>query len=313
MRRCRQWISFRFAVQPLTQTGFRNLTAFFALALLGTSCQTASALRPQAATPQPAAPKVPQASASIPAEPLPKLRPGSTPAAESPLPSSTLPSWDRRLWDLYGSYEKGALARAAAYHEQFAPQLRLYLGKPNVTVAQAIRLMESFFRVRPNPYYVVRGAVQTPSNSSARALVEAKWEEACPREWAQDNFVCERRVRLKVHTEADEQGRIVEFNETAGPRFRYRVLADSVSGYESPHSGCDESHGASAAVELPNGTLVEATGRYIQSFGCGPCERLIQFQYEGSPYWAVLASCIRVYDEQTGPHTGGEDFLVEVE
>ena len=229
------------------------------------------------------------------------------------MPGSEPPNWDKRLWALYGSYSKGIDARALAYRQLFAPQLQQYLGKRNVSVDHAVQMMESFFRVRPNPYYVIRGSVETPSKLTARALVEAQWEEVCPSEWAQENFVCERRVRLKVHVEADESGRITQFDEAAGPRFQYRVVADSVSGYAIPHSNCDDTKGPSSEVEVPKGAIVEATGRYVQNFGCGPCERLIQFLHEGNPYWTVQASCIRVYDEKTGPHTGGEDFLLELQ
>lgn len=33
----------------------------------------------------------------------------------------------------------------------------------------------------------------------------------------------------------------------------------------------------------------------------------------GEPYWTVLTSWTREYDEETGPHTGSKDFLLELE
>ncbi|MGC4065105.1 MAG: hypothetical protein QM784_10760 [Polyangiaceae bacterium] len=235
---------------------------------------------------------------------------GATTATGS---GATARDWDRRLTQLYSSYSNGTRARAETYRQFFAPKLKRYLGMRDITLETAIQQMEVFFRTRSSPYYVVRGPVESPSSAAASASVEASWDEACPSEWAQDNFVCQLRLRLNVHATADERGQIEDFVETAGPKFRYRVEADTISGYEAPHSGCEELRGISSDVDLRKGTIVQGTGRYIQSFGCGPCERLVQFLHDGAPYWTILASCIRIYDEETGPHTGGEDFLIELD
>jgi hypothetical protein len=214
---------------------------------------------------------------------------------------------------LYGSYEKGTPARAETYRQLFAPKLKRYLGMRDITLETAIQQMETFFRTHPRPYYVLRGPVEVSSSTSASAPVEASWEEACPSEWAQENFTCKKRLRLNARMAMNVQGRIDDFVEAAGPKLRYRVDADSILGYATPHSGCEELHGISADVTLSKGAIVEGTGRYIESFGCGPCERLVQFLHEGEPYWTILTSCIRIYDEETGPHTGGEDFLTELD
>lgn len=235
------------------------------------------------------------------------------PTSQSPSVENGSLSWDKRLWTLYASYGNGANARAAAYRQLFAPRVQRFLGLSDIPVEKAIEAMESFFRTRPQPYYVVRGKVETPSQSLARASVEAQWQEPCPSEWAQENFICERHSVLKVRAEADEQGRITKLEEAAGPRRKYRVDADSVPGYPEPHSSCEQQPSGAAAVELPKGTLVEATGKYIQNLGCGPCESLIQFTYKGEAYWTVLAACFRVYDEESGPHTDQKDYLILTE
>lgn len=217
--------------------------------------------------------------------------------------------WAQRFDRLYSSYEKGTSARGEVYREIFAPHIQ-FIGGLTVSVDKAIAMMEGFFLHHSNPTYTIRGPVEVISENAAQAVVEAKWNEPCPDDWARDDFICFRHFPIRAALEVDDQGKIHKLVETEAPPFRFRVDAPSVEARTVPHSGCDQ---ASADLNLPHGTIVAATGLYILSGACGPCELLIEFRYGGSIYWSTLMSCMRIYDAQTGPRTEAQDFLLRVE
>ena len=215
-----------------------------------------------------------------------------------------------RLSKLYSGYSKAPDARAAILRDLFAPQVKRFLGRADVSVEQVIAAVDQFFRTHPNPYYVLERPVETiprADGMSVRARVSAKWEETCPEAWAQDGWICQREQLLDVRVEADAGGRIVELVESRGPRQRYRAVVD-VEGYDEPHSRCEEASGSSV-IDLTKGTVVEATGSAVSGVTCGPCEGIRQFVRGDMTFWAVTNGCFRIYDEETGPHTGFEEFL----
>jgi hypothetical protein len=230
------------------------------------------------------------------------------PASQSPTPSAT---WELRLLKLYSGYSKAPDARAAIVRELFAPQVRRFLGRADVSVEQVISAIHQFFRAHPNPYYVVERpieAVPHAGGTSVRARVSAKWEETCPEVWAQEGWICHREQLLDVRIEADDEGRIVELVESRGPRRRYRTLVD-VQGYDEPHSRCEEASALTPVVDIAKGAVIEATGSAVFGMTCGPCEGIRQFKQGDVTFWTVTSGCFRIYDEATGPHTGVEDFL----
>ncbi len=239
--------------------------------------------------------------------PVTVAAPSSAPASPPPTPT-TSESWEKRLNRLYSSYEEGASRRREVYRELFASRLQ-FISRRSVTLEEAISNMDAFFLSHPNPRYNVR-QVESTSARAARASVEARWDEACPSDWSRDDFGCFRHLLLDIATEADELGKIHQLLESKGHPFRFKVDAPSIDAYLIPQSGCDR---ATADLQLPQGTVVEATGRYIQSLSCGPCETLLEFQYQGGVYWAAQMTCTRTYDTETGPHTEIESPLLKLE
>jgi hypothetical protein len=220
--------------------------------------------------------------------------------------------WYLRLVRFYYSYTQGPQARAAAYRELFAPQVRRFIGLRNVSLNQVLSAVETFFRSHPNPYYSVQGEPDVSSRgevTAVRARVSAQWDEACPSEWGREYWRCQRQQPLDLRLETDAQGKIIDFAESPAPKTRFRAVQD-VSGYDVPPSVCEES--GSVSVELTRGAIVEATGRIVNT-SCGPCEQIREFVHGGTRFWAIPSACHREYDGQSGPHLAGEDFLVPVE
>lgn len=293
------------------------------LAMLSINCERSGA---SSRAPAHSFPAMPRASASLsPAISVPPL-PDAAPSAMSPSAASPVVSiaanaasterWDLRLTVFYLSYRKGAAARAAACRKFFAPRVRQFIGLRDASLDQVVRSVDTFFRNRANPMYDIEGRVEgtpNPTGSIVHARVAATWDEICPSEWADKNWTCQRQTRLDVRLEADPQGRVVAYEEISAPKDRYRVVVDDVSGFEEPHTECEDVSKLSADVDLAKGTVVEATGRVVQSL-CGQCETIRQFVYEGNSYWTTASTnCVHVEVPTGGVATSGENFLIRVE
>jgi hypothetical protein len=256
-----------------------------------------------------AAPKARAEVAAPPARPaLSSSSAVPAPGVQTSTPSAT---WELRLLKLYSGYSKAPDARAAIVRELFAPRVRRFLGRADVSVEQVVSVIHQFFRAHPNPYYLLERPVEAvphASGTSVRARVSAKWEETCPEVWAQEGWICQREQLLDVRIEADGEGRIVELVESRGPRRKYRALVDA-KGYDEPHSRCEEASALTPVVDIAKGAVIEATGSAVLGVTCGPCEGIRQFKQGDVTFWAVASGCFRIYDEATGPHTGFEDFL----
>ena len=275
-----------------------------------------SALPSASASLSPAAiiPPLPDAAPS--ATPLPAMTSAASPTVSLAANAASTERWDLRLTVFYLSYRKGAAARAAACRKFFAPRVRQFIGLRDASLDQVIRSVETFFRDRANPMYDIEGRVEetpNPTGSTVHARVAATWDEICPSEWADKNWTCQRQTRLDVRLEADPQGRVVAYEEISAPKDRYRVVADDVSGFEEPHTECEDASKFTADVDLAKGTVVEATGRVVQSL-CGQCETIRQFVYEGNPYWTTASTnCVRTAVSTGGIATSGERFLIRLQ
>jgi len=247
---------------------------------------------------------------------LPAMTSATSPSMSLAANATSTVRWDLRLAGFYWSYREGAAARAAACRKFFAPRVRQFIELRDASLDQVIRSVDTFFRNRANPMYDIEGRVEetpNPTGSIVHARVAATWDEICPSQWADKNWTCQRQTRLDVRLEADPQGRVVAYEEKSAPKDRYRVVADDVSGFEQPHTECEDASKFTADVDLAKGTVVEATGRVVQSL-CGQCETIRQFVYEGNPYWTTASTnCVRTAVSTGGIATSGESFLIRLQ
>jgi hypothetical protein len=146
------------------------LTMFVVACHEGGARSPMAAVAPSPVVPAPSASSRPTAAAGPSAAPTASAGPAA-PAADAGMPLDD--SWYARLSRFYHSYGQGPRARAAAYRELFAPQVRRFIGLRNVSLNQVLSAVETYFRSHPNPYYSLEGKPEVSSHGDA--LSTAEW------------------------------------------------------------------------------------------------------------------------------------------
>jgi hypothetical protein len=267
------------------------------------------------------APPRPLPSAPSPAVAVRASHAAPIPSSGAPIPSPQAPpqvDYRARLTAFYGSLGD-ASQRREAYRALFAPQLTRFIGLRNVSRERASATADAFFSTKRNLRYGLQGEPRVTREADVThvtARVSAYYEAPVPKSWPElvpelGEATITTMAELEVQLDADRDGAVTSYIERDAGLHRRMRVAIKTRGYELPFvDGCWQPPSADlASVELPVGTLLEATHESVLIDGCGPGTSVLHLRLHGRDWWVLLALYELMPNPNGGSSTGGTTFL----